>query len=130
MSHLKTMFSAQSKKAIVAGIVATIGAATVAAPHGFGVVTALTIVGAGVGAFQGTYWTSNASAEQPATTTTQTPNAAPVADPTPIHTATLAASNTAPAVLETVNTVADIPPVEAPATPTPEYTATPTPNAT
>jgi hypothetical protein len=75
--HLRTMFSAQARKALVAAAVAGI-AALVAADGHYTLVNVLTIASAVLGAWQATYWTSNAD----------TPPVAPVvplASATPIH---------------------------------------------
>jgi hypothetical protein len=57
--HLRVMFSAQARKAIVAAVVA--GAAAVVAAGGhYTLVNVLGIAGAILGAWQATYWTSNA----------------------------------------------------------------------
>jgi 4-amino-4-deoxy-L-arabinose transferase-like glycosyltransferase len=77
--HLRTMFSAQARKAIVAAVVA--GAAAVVAAGGhYTLVNVLTIAGAVLSAWQATYWTSNAD----------TPSSAPLASATPIHDAMVA----------------------------------------
>lgn len=63
MDNLKVMFSAKAAKAIVAGVVAAITAATLASVDGFTSTEVLTIFGALVVTFQATYWTPNAKAE-------------------------------------------------------------------
>jgi hypothetical protein len=75
--HLRTMFSAQARKAIVAALVA--GAAAVVATGGhWTLVNVLTIAGAVLGAWQATYWTTNADSSPVAPVT-------PLASATPIH---------------------------------------------
>lgn len=60
MNTIKTMISTQSNKAFVAALIAGTGAATIAAVDGFTITEWLTIAGAVLVAFQGTYWTTNA----------------------------------------------------------------------
>jgi 4-amino-4-deoxy-L-arabinose transferase-like glycosyltransferase len=79
MKHLRTMFSAQARKAIVAAVVAGIAAVVAAGGH-YTLVNVLTIAGAVLGAWQATYWTSNADA----------PPNTPLASATPIHDAMVA----------------------------------------
>ena len=64
MNNVKHMFSAQARKAIVAGVVAGLGAAIAAADNGITLVEGLTIASTAVGAFQATYWITNAPAQQ------------------------------------------------------------------
>jgi hypothetical protein len=59
--HLRTMFSEQARKAIVAAAVAGVAAVVAAGGH-YTVVNVLTIAGAVLGAWQATYWTTNADA--------------------------------------------------------------------
>lgn len=54
------MFSTKANKAYVASIIAAIGVAIGFADDGINLVEALTIAGAALAAFQGTYWTGNA----------------------------------------------------------------------
>jgi hypothetical protein len=75
--HLHTMFSAQARKAIVAAAVAGVAAVVAAGGH-YTVVSCLTIAGAVLGAWQATYWTSNADAPPVA-------SGVPLASATPIH---------------------------------------------
>ena len=63
MGAVNVMFSAQSAKAFVASILAALASASVAAPEGFTTAEVLTILGAMVVTFQGTYWTTNAKGE-------------------------------------------------------------------
>jgi hypothetical protein len=79
--HLRTMFSAQARKAIVAAVVA--GAAAVVAAQGhWTLVNVLAIAGAVLGAWQATYWTSNAD--------TPVAPVVPLASATPIDDAMVA----------------------------------------
>jgi uncharacterized membrane protein YeaQ/YmgE (transglycosylase-associated protein family) len=79
--HLRTMFSAQSDKAIVAGIVAGIAAIVATGGH-YTFVNVLGIAGAVLGTWQATYWTSNAD--------TPPTNPVTLASATPIHDAMVA----------------------------------------
>jgi 4-amino-4-deoxy-L-arabinose transferase-like glycosyltransferase len=80
MTHLRTMLSAQARKALVAAAVAGT-AATVATGGHYTLVNVLTVAGAVLGAWQATYWTTNADAPG------DTP---PPASDTPIHDAMIA----------------------------------------
>jgi hypothetical protein len=85
--HLRTMFSAQARKAAVAAIVGG-AAAFVAADGHYTLISIVTIVSAVLGAWQATYWTTNA--DTPAAVAPVTP----LASATPIHD-TMAAEYTA-----------------------------------
>jgi hypothetical protein len=60
VSNIKRMFSNQARKAFVAAAIAGVSTAVALAPDGITLAEGLTIAGAALAAFQGTYWTSNA----------------------------------------------------------------------
>lgn len=63
MNQIKLMASAGASKAFVAALIAMISSATLAATESFTVAEILTIIGAGIVAFQATYWTTNTKSE-------------------------------------------------------------------
>ena len=63
MTHIKTMFSMQSRKAFMAAIIAGTSSASFAQVDGLTVAEVFAVVLATMLAFQATYWTDNQSSE-------------------------------------------------------------------